>query len=142
MSTTALLLCLVVGVHDGDTLTVRCGQSDQMKIRLSQIDAPELRQPYGAASKRALSDMVYGKTIELRPLKKDRYGRTVGEIVESGHDIQWEMIKRGWAHCYVQYVTDDACYGYQDQAREAHRGLWADPHPVNPWEWRHKPKGS
>lgn len=136
MPAAALLLCLVVGVSDGDTITVRCGEADQQKVRLSQIDAPEKAMAYGQRSKQALSDLIYKRTVELHPAKKDRYGRTVADVLVDGQSVQWKMVADGWAHCYVQYVTDQACYGYQDAARAAKRGLWADPDPVQPWEWR------
>lgn len=138
----ALLICLVVGVHDGDTITVRCGQSDQMKIRLAEIDAPELRQPFGKASKQALSDAVYGKTVDIEPLKTDRYSRTVARVYVNGREVEWNLIETGLAWCYEKYLTQPECRGYEDQAKSARLGLWAGPNPTPPWEFRHKPKGS
>lgn len=141
MSASALLLCLVVGVHDGDTIAVRCGQSDQVKIRLAEIDAPELRQPFGKASKRAMSDAVYGKTVGIEPMKKDRYGRTVAHVYVNGAEVEWGLVEAGLAWCYEKYLTQPECHKYQDNAKADRRGVWSDPESVPPWEWRHKPAG-
>ena len=56
----ATLTGRVVGVHDGDTITVLDADNTQYKIRLAGIDAPEHGQPYGANAKKALSDLVFG----------------------------------------------------------------------------------
>lgn len=75
--------CLVVGVSDGDTLTARCGQPgayQQIKVRVSGIDAPERKQPFGARAKDAMSGLVFGKMAELQCPKIDRYGRSVCSV--------------------------------------------------------------
>lgn len=140
MSAAALLLCLVVGVHDGDTITVRCGQSDQQKIRLAEIDAPELRQPFGRAAKQMLSDGVYGLQVQIEPLKLDRYGRTVARVYVEGQEVEWGLVEAGLAWCYEKYLTQPECRRYQDDAKADKRGVWSDPKSVPPWEWRHKSK--
>ena len=62
----------VVGVHDGDTLTALTADRTQLKVRLHGIDAPELGQPFGQASKRALSGLVFGKQVTLHTTGTDR----------------------------------------------------------------------
>ena len=82
----ALLLCLVVGVHDGDTLTAECTSPEQqtIKVRLAEVDAPESRQPFRARSKEHLASLCFKQTAEVRPVKAhgglDRYGRTVAHV--------------------------------------------------------------
>ena len=64
----------VVGVHDGDTLTGLDESKTQFKIRLDAIDAPEIKQPFGQASKKALSEKVFGKDVVVIAKTKDKYG--------------------------------------------------------------------
>jgi endonuclease YncB( thermonuclease family) len=131
-----ILMCLVVGVADGDTLTVLCNGSKQVKIRLSEIDAPEKRQPFGNRSKQSLSVMCLQKKAKIKPQTKDRYGRTVARVICDGVDANEEQIKRGMAWVYDKYVRDQSLYSIQDKARASKIGLWADNKPIKPWEYR------
>ncbi len=134
-----VLLCLVIAVTDGDTIKVRCGSEgayEQVKIRLAEIDAPEKKQPFGEQSKQSLSQMCFGKQAEIRPQTKDRYGRTVARVTCGGVDSNKEQIARGMAWVYVKYVKDKSLYAVQKSARDAHTGLWVDPDPIEPWNWR------
>ena len=97
----------VVGVHDGDTITVLDGKNHQTKVRLAEIDAPELKQPYGNKSKQMLSDLVSGKNVMVVKGVIDKYGRTVGRIYQGDTDINLTMVKRGGAWAYRQYLTDN-----------------------------------
>ena len=137
MSMTAALLCLVVGVTDGDTIKVRCGDEPQERIRLVEIDAPEKKQPYGQKAKQELSSLVYAKTIEVERRGKDRYKRTLGQLSIDGLDINREMVRRGYAWCYRQYLKDKSCLKDEEASRESKLGLWQDAHPQPPWEFRH-----
>ena len=131
-----ILMCLVVGIADGDTLTVLCNGSKQVKIRLSEIDAPEKRQPFGNRSKQSLSGMCLQKKAKIKPQTKDRYGRTVARVICDGVDANEEQIKRGMAWVYDKYVRDQSLYSIQDKARASKIGLWADNKPIKPWEYR------
>lgn len=134
----------VVGVADGDTVTVLDGTKRQHKIRLSGIDAPEKKQAFGQRSKESLSDLVFAKTVEVETDKVDRYGRRVGKIWVNGMDANLEQLKRGMAWHYKQYAReqsekDQRVYAEAElEARKARRGLWVDVSPVAPWEIRHK----
>lgn len=134
-ATASALLCTVVGVADGDTLTVLDGQQ-QIKVRMAEIDAPEKKQPFGARSKQSLSDMCFGKQAEIRAQARDRYGRTVARVTCAGVDANAEQVRRGLAWVYRQYARDKALYVLEDEARADRRGLWADSDPTPPWEWR------
>jgi len=125
----------VVGVSDGDTLTVLKDRK-QVKVRLVEIDAPEKRQAFGNRSKQALSALVHGKQVEIKEHGTDRYGRTLGRIYQSGLDVNAEMVRRGMAWVYVKYVKDKRLNQLEAEARKQRRGLWADEDPVPPWEWR------
>ncbi len=132
----------VVGVADGDTVTVLDADNKQHKIRLSGIDAPEKAQAFGQKSKESLSNMVFGKTVDVEWSKQDRYGRTVGKIVLDGVDICLEQVKRGMAWHYKQYQQEQPAQDrviYADSeilARKNRTGLWRDSSPVEPSEFR------
>ena len=132
----------VVGVSDGDTVTVLDPLQVQHRIRLAGIDAPEKAQPYGDASKRNLSDMVFGAAVTVEYEKHDRYGRIVGKIMKDGNDASLEQLRAGLAWHYKQYQrdqsrTDRSAYArIETEAQQAHAGLWRDPAPVAPWTWR------
>lgn len=132
----------VVGVSDGDTITVLDSSKKQHKIRLHQIDAPEKNQDYGQRSKKSLSDLVYGKQVKIEVATTDRYGRTVGKVLVNGVDANLEQVKRGMAWVYRQYASDQAYFEAEDKARKAKVGLWSQPNPTPPWEFRHGRKKS
>ncbi len=74
----------VVGVTDGDTITILDAQRQQHKIRLAGIDAPEKGQPYGQRSKQHLADLAFGKDAKAECYKRDRYGREVCTVYVNG----------------------------------------------------------
>lgn len=132
----------VVAVADGDTITVLDNTNTQHKIRLAGIDAPEKKQAFGNVSKKSLSDLVYGKQVEVDWQKQDRYGRTVGKVIINGLDANLEQIKRGMAwfysKCQNELVLDDRLsYLRAHESAQAGRvGLWADKEPITPWNFR------
>ena len=134
------LLCLVIGVADGDTIRVRCGEPgryEQLSIRLSAIDAPEKAQPFGDHSKRALSDLCFEQRATIRPIATDRYGRTVADVECRGRDAGTEQVRAGMAWVYTKYAAAyPQLYPIELAARRAAVGLWHDAQPVAPWEWR------
>ena len=128
----------VVGVHDGDTLTLLDAQKRQTKVRLAEIDTPESAQPYGSRSKQALSDLVFGKTVQVDVRDIDRYGRTVGRVSVNGTDVNAAMVASGAAWVYRQYSRDPELLRLEAEAKAAGRGLWGLPEAQRtpPWEWR------
>jgi len=135
----AALLCVVVAIADGDTLTARCEAKDSPQtivVRLSQIDAPEKRQPRGDRSRQHLAALCFGKLAAVREEARDRYSRTVAQVVCDGTDANAEQVRAGMAWVFDRYATDRSLYALQTEARDTKRGLWADAAPVPPWEWR------
>jgi micrococcal nuclease len=125
----------VIGISDGDTLTIlESGQP--VKIRLANIDAPEKAQPFGNRSKQSLSDLCFGKGAEYTPQAKDRYGRTVALVNCAGIEANKAQVERGMAWVYPKYNRDPLLPAVEESAKVGKRGLWADPQPVPPWEWR------
>lgn len=135
----AAFLASVIGITDGDTLTV-LHELEPVKIRLAEIDAPEKKQPFGTRSKQALSDLCFGKQAEVVPQKTDRYGRTIARVRCDGQDASEQLVRSGMAWVFDRYVTDHSLYPLQDEARASGRGLWVDVEPVPPWEWRKSKK--
>lgn len=138
----------VVGVSDGDTITILGAGSRQTRVRLQGIDAPESRQAFGQVSKRNLSDLVFDKQVIVEYEKADRYGRTLGKVLAGGRDVNLEQVKAGLAWHYKHYQEDQSPEDrrlYADaetEARSARRGLWADPGPVPPWDFRRGKRGA
>lgn len=133
----------VIGVLDGDTIDVLDSSKTQHRIRLAGIDAPEKAQPFGQRSKQNLSDLVFGKQVEVDGGKTDKYGRTVGKISVNGADANLAQVTAGFAWHYKQYASeqsasDRALYANAEEgARSSRVGLWIDPKPQAPWDWRH-----
>lgn len=131
--------CKVVGVSDGDTFTCLTDENDQVKVRLAEIDAPEMDQPYGSRSKQALSDLIYSEFVKLSVQDTDRYGRTVARITRAdGVDVNAEQVRAGAAWAYTKYLKDKSLLILEAEAKNSHRGLWALPtsDQMPPWEWR------
>ena len=143
----------VVGVTDGDTITVLDANRQQHKIRLGGIDAPEKAQPFGQRSKENLSRLVFNKEVQVDWTKRDRYQRIVGKVwvqpsdcptcpmtLDAGH----AQITVGLAWWYRKYANeqpsqDRGQYEFSEQEAKARRvGLWSEPDPVPPWEWRRR----
>lgn len=132
----------IVGVTDGDTVTVLDANRTQYKIRLAGIDAPEKAQPFGQRSKEYLSDLVFDRAVIVEWEKRDRYGRIVGKILVNGRDANLEQMKAGMAWWYEKYrkeqsVDDQRRYAEAEGTAKAKRvGLWRDLDPIPPWDWR------
>lgn len=138
MGVEAALLCLVVGITDGDSLRVRCGQTPEQPIRLAEVDAPERRQAFGARSRQALAGLCHQQEARVQPVAVDRYQRTVARVECRGRDASASQVELGMAWVFDRHATDQKLYALQDRARREHVGLWSDPLPVAPWIWRRK----
>jgi len=140
--------CKVTSVHDGDSMRVRCpGFRKTLPIRLDQIDAPELDQAYGIASRDYLRSICpVGKDVIVRDLGPDIYNRRLGRVFcgdvnvrTTMIDANAAMIESGSAWVYDYYATDQGLYSLQERARTEKQGLWESPKPpVKPWEFRKK----
>jgi len=141
-SASKILQGKVVSVADGDTITVLDAEKNQHKIRLQGIDAPEKAQAFGAKSKQALYEMVHGKTVQVSFEKSDKYGRILGKVLLDGQDICHQQIKAGLAWHYKKYqnqqplVDRDDYSASETAAKNEKLGLWSDPRPVAPWDFR------
>lgn len=152
----ALLQGQVVGITDGDTLTLLDTQHQQHKIRLAGIDAPETRQDHGQRAKEHLSSLVFGQQVDVHWQKKDRYRRIVGKVMAAtpecrnsqatacprSQDICHAMLNSGLAWWYRKYAAEQSeadarRYAQaEQQAKQSKTGLWSLVSPTPPWEWR------
>jgi endonuclease YncB( thermonuclease family) len=125
----------VIRVVDGDSLIVELTQ-ERIRVRLKEIDAPELKQPFGKHSQQSLTALCANKVARVMWTEKDRNGRTLGRVWCAGIDANAEQVRRGMAWVFDRYVKDRSLYPLQENARAGGRGLWADAEPVPPWQWR------
>lgn len=135
--------CRVVGVSDGDTLTCLSDIKTQYKVRLHGIDAPESKQDFGTQAKYQLANMVFGKDVTLNIKDTDRYGRTVADVLVNGKSANLTQVTNGYAWAYRSYLRGAEAQTYinaENQARNAKRGLWSMPNPINPADFRKQRK--
>jgi len=128
----------VVAVIDGDTIEVmQHGRAE--RIRLSGIDCPEKRQPFGSRAKERTSALAYGATVRVEPIGRDRYGRMLAEVfLPDGRSLNEELVRAGLAWWYRRYSQDARLAQLEAEARAARVGLWAETKPVPPWEFRYQ----
>ena len=136
----------IVGVADGDTLTLLDASNTQHRIRLDGIDAPERSQPHGQRARQSLAALTHGRVARADCPKIDRYGRAVCRVVIDGVDVGLEQIRRGYAWHYIKYAheqrtADRERYARaESDARAANAGLWSFSDPVPPWDYRRAPR--
>ena len=128
----------VLRVTDGDTFVL----ADKTRVRLAQIDAPEIAhfgnpaQPFGKEAKEALTNLVLGAPVEVQVITTDLYGRKVRTVYKDGHNINTELVRQGLAWVYRQYSYSTELLITEVQAKASKSGLWADSNPTPPWEFR------
>jgi len=132
----------VVGVSDGDTITVLTDDNIQHKVRLAHIDCPEKGQPFGNKAKQFTSDFCFGQVVRVEHGgKKDRNGRYIGVVYNSrGDNLNKQLVAAGLAWHFVRYSKDQSYSALEAQARQAKRGLWVESNAIAPWVWRRQPK--
>ena len=131
----------VIRIVDGDTILLEA-QGVRHRVRLAGIDAPERNQPWGDAATRELRRQVAGQEVIVEWSKRDRWKRLIGIIRLDGEDINLHLVDRGLAWHYKRYADEQspgdrsAYSAAQAAAEQARRGLWSDPEPMPPWDWR------
>ena len=130
----------VVGVSDGDTITLLDTSNSRHRIRLDRVDAPERRQPFGEKSKRFLASLVFGQCVRVEYEKKDRYGRILGTVFLGDEEINLTMVRHGMAWHYSFYDKTERYAVAEREARQKKIGLWRDPDPMNPYDFRRSRK--
>ena len=138
------MLCLVVGIADGDTLTVRCGSPgayEQLRVRINAIDAPERSQDFGSVSRTSLSDLCFKKNAKVIPDGNRSYDRIVATVECEGTDVATHQVRTGLAWVETRYAAKrQDLFPLEKAARQQRIGLWSLPNPVKPSEFRHQSK--
>jgi endonuclease YncB( thermonuclease family) len=127
----------VVRVLDGDLVELlHHGKTE--RIRLNGIDCPEKDQAYGERAKQATSRLVSGKDVMLNTYGPDKNGRTIADVLLSdGTNVNYMLVREGWCWWDRKYAPGNRkLEGLEKAARDGKKGLWAEPNPVAPWEWR------
>lgn len=141
-----IIYAKVIGISDGDTITVLTESNTQLKVRLASIDAPERSQDFGMKSRQYLANQIFGKTITIKTRGLDKYQRTFGIIFLEDQDINELMINHGYAWFYRRYINAQPQEEYfrydaaEESAKSQKLGLWEAPNPIPPWEYRHPAK--
>ncbi len=126
----------VIGIKDGDTVELLMN-NQPVTVRLYGVDAPEKIQDYGTQAKNFASQLAFGKYVKLTSHGNDRYGRTIGEIIlPDGKSLNQELVANGFAWYYKAYANDPQLGYLENDARRLERGLWSQPNPVAPWDFR------
>ena len=130
----------VIHIVDGDTITVLNATKKKIKIRLNGIDCPEKAQAYGNKAKQFTKNLVAGQMVTIQAYDQDKYGRTIGGVIlDDGRNLSQELVKAGYAWWYRKYAPGNTVLEkLETVAREAKTGLWSDPHPIPPWDFRHR----
>ena len=129
----------VIGIKDGDTVVVLDSLNHQTTLRLAEVDCPEKSQPFGTKAKQFTSDQIYRKEIKYIVTDIDRYGRSIAMIYyDNNKYLSAEIIKAGMGWHYKRYSTSKELANFENFARLHKLGLWIDPNPIEPWEWRKK----
>ncbi len=127
----------VIAITDGDTFKLLTKDSIQIKVRLASIDCPERKQPFSKRAKQFTSDAIFGRTVTLKVLKKDKYRRLISNVIyDDSLVLNQELIKAGLAWHYVKYSKDSLLQSFHDTAKASKIGLWQDKNAIAPWAWR------
>lgn len=127
----------VVGISDGDTITVLLEGNIQKKLRLAEVDCPESGQPFGKNAKQFTSEQVFGKQISFIETDTDRYGRTIAKVYyDTDKYLSAEIIKAGLGWWYYYFSKDKSLGILEQEAKLRKLGLWQDDNAVSPWEYR------
>ena len=135
--------------NTGSTVAMRwlysllpCGESIARRLRLAQIDAPEKTQAFGRRSEQSLRELVGKRDVQVTWRALDRYGRPIAQVTVDGLDVNAEQVRRGFAWVYRKHSKDAVLIRLEQQAQADGLGLWADAHPIPPWEWRSTKRGA
>ena len=125
-------------VYDGDTVELKHA-GIRLKLRLTDIDAPERNQQYGQKARRALIKLCTGSniTINVNFSGMDKYGRHLGRLQCNQIDVSLYMAAQGHAWYTEKYSNDLAIKNAAAMARQKRIGLWGAIKPQAPWVWRH-----
>ena len=123
-------------VVDGDTIVFKAGDAKTQRVRLADIDTPELDQPWGGEAKAALKGWAENRRAQIRIVDTDRYGRLVATLWIDGKNINRRLVAKGRAWVYRRYLRDRALLRLEENAKANGLGLWSSEDVVEPRVWR------
>ena len=123
-------------VVDGDTIVFLITGAKTQRVRLADIDTPELDQPWGLEAKAALKVWAENRRAEIRIVDTDRYRRLVATLWVDGENINRKLVAEGHAWVYRRYLRDRALPGLEASAKASGLGLWSGKDAVEPRVWR------
>ncbi|TXI13288.1 MAG: thermonuclease family protein [Pedobacter sp.] len=123
-------------VHDGDTFKLTIADGTILKIRLANIDAPELTQAHGLASRDFLKSLIDQKNVSVELQTKDKYTRLVGVVFLNNQNVNQALVANGQAWHYLKYSKDSELFSIEKMAKAHKKGLWKDENPTPPWKYR------
>ena len=110
------------------------------KIALHGVDSPELDQPFGSKAKRYTAERLQDREVMIQPVTRNRQGLSLAKVYLSGTLFNHAIVAAGYAWRYTAYISSHQIGVLEKEAREARRGLWLQPQPTPPWEWRQRKK--
>jgi endonuclease YncB( thermonuclease family) len=125
----------VLYVIDGDTIQLLSNGKEE-RIRLAEIDTPETSQRYGNVAKQALAKWIDGDVVKVIYNKRGHYGRIIGTVYHNGTNINEKLVAEGHAWHFKRYSDSAKLSSLESKARNLGIGLWANPNPVAPWDYR------
>jgi len=132
----------ITKVHDGNTAMIDISGPKAIPIRLSGIDAPELKQEFGKDSKESLESLILGRYVRLRVESVDKYGYTVATIFTiGGTSTSIRQVRNGMAWVYRKYNNNPSLIRAETRARARKSGIWSSSDLIPPWEFRRREKG-
>lgn len=129
---------VAVRIIDGDTFVLLLNNEFETGVRLNGIDCPERKQAFSQRANEELSNLIFDREVIVYYDKKDGFGRVLGDIYVDGANVNHEMVRRGMAWHYVKYSDDETLAKLEKEARRNRTGLWSDPNPIPPWDYRGK----
>ena len=155
---------VITYIGDGDGVNVDLlGNSainngnNLLTCRLDTIDAPETGgapkkwsadQPFAREAQAKLQQLIASGNVTVIVTKpaapagepktyKNNYGRPLCKIEVEGQGVDKLMLQAGMAWLYRQYSGDANLMAAEDKARADKIGLWSQPNPQNPADYRH-----
>tara|TARA_X000000368_G_C23032860_1_gene713359 strand:- start:361 stop:870 length:510 start_codon:yes stop_codon:yes gene_type:complete len=133
----SVIYAKVIKVIDGDTIHLRNKKYGKIKVRLAEIDAPERDQPYGEEAKVALKKIILNKSVKLNKVAIDRYNRVIGIVYYNDLEINYFLVRNGFAWCYDKYNKREKIKNAENYARSEKIGIWLyEKNVIAPWDWR------
>ena len=137
----------VTRVYDGDTFKA-VGHDIEIKVRMAGIDTPETSkrknqpgQPFSDKAKKRLSELVLGKTVDIKGYGHGPYGRVIGVVYADGLNINLLLVREGLAEGYRGKPPrgfDITPYEEAEiQAKLRLVGIWTQmDRYISPMDWR------